>query len=215
MLSLRLVRLAASLLALAALLVPRPALANGRPIQIVLTYLPNVSNTGSPSASGIAELVLAAGEVRASATGLVRLDPPGRYQAWVVNTNTNESLPVGQFNTAYTTGNATLDQVLPDPIPDKGWNLFLITLEDTPNPTSPSERRSIAGYFPSPEAQPEPSQLPNTGGPVPVELVTLQTQEERTRFAGLAALVLVLGLTAGYVLGRRRSAPPPASHRKS
>src|SRR2546429_235556 len=34
------------------------ALADATPVQLVLLYMPNVSNTGTPAASGIAELVM-------------------------------------------------------------------------------------------------------------------------------------------------------------
>jgi hypothetical protein len=37
-------------------LLARIALADATPVQLVLLYMPNVSNTGTPSASGIAEL---------------------------------------------------------------------------------------------------------------------------------------------------------------
>ncbi len=192
--------------ALVALTLPSTVLANGKPIQIVLSYLPNISNTGTTSASGIAELVLAEGEARVSATGLPRLDPPQLYTAWVVNTTTNEFQAVGRFNTAYTTGAATLDNVLPQAIPDKGWNLFLITIEDSTDPTRPSEKHSIGGFFPPAGTEPRPNLLPNTGGPVAAQAVAAQNRPDWTVVAGLAALTLVAGIAAGYVLGRRRPA---------
>jgi len=50
------------------------ALADATPVQLVLLYMPNVSNTGTPAASGIAELVMPEGEVRINAADLPRLD---------------------------------------------------------------------------------------------------------------------------------------------
>src|SRR5262249_2145138 len=83
------------LVALAATLVSaRTAFAAPTPVQLVLLYMPDVSNSGTPAASGIAELVMQEGEVRVSATGLPHLDDPDRYVAWLVNSQTNQSLRV-------------------------------------------------------------------------------------------------------------------------
>jgi hypothetical protein len=180
------------------------ALANGRPIQIILTYVPGVSTTGPQAASGVAELVLAEGEVRVAATGLPRLDPPRHYEAWVLNTRSNEFLRLGSFNTAFTSGAARLDTVLAQPIAEKGWDLFLVTIEDTPEPATPSGEHSIAGTFPATGQEPVPNLLPNTGGPVPAQPTGGVGQPIWLPVAGLAALTLFLGAGAGYALGRRK-----------
>jgi hypothetical protein len=179
------------------------ALANGKPIQIVLSYVPDVSNTGPQNATGVAELVLAEGEVRVAATSLPRLDPPEHYEAWAMNTNTNEALALGSFNTAYTTGDARLDQVLPGAIPDKRWNLFLVTIEESPTPTIPGEKRAIAGYFPPEGTEPQPNLLPNTGGSQDSQ-ASRADRPDWMLAAGLGALALGVGVAAGYGLGRRR-----------
>ncbi len=49
---------------LATLALPCVALADATPVQLILLYMPSVSNTGTTSASGIAELVMPEGEVR-------------------------------------------------------------------------------------------------------------------------------------------------------
>jgi hypothetical protein len=179
------------------------ALANGKPIQIVLSYAPDISNTGPQNATGVAELVLAEGEVRVAATGLPRLDPPRHYEAWVLNTSSNEALALGSFNTAYTTGDARLDQVLPGAIPDKRWNLFLVTIEEAPTPTRPSQQRIIAGHFPPEGTEPQPGLLPNTGG-AQDDQTSRAGRPDWMLVAGLGALTLGLGAAAGYGLGRRR-----------
>jgi hypothetical protein len=189
---------------IASLLLASTALANGRPIQIILTYVPGVSNAGPQAASGVAELVLAEGEVRVAATGLPRLDPPRHYEAWILNTRTNEFLRLGSFNTAFTTGAARLDTVLPGAIEDKSWDLFLITIEDSPAPARPGSERSIAGAFPPSGSEPQPNLLPNTGGPIPVQAIGSVGQPNWLPIAGLAALTLLLGAGAGYALGRRK-----------
>src|SRR6266480_2016983 len=64
------------------------AFADATPVQLLLIYMPNVSNTDTPRASGIAELVMQEGEVRIEATNVPHLDGPRQYVAWVVNSET-------------------------------------------------------------------------------------------------------------------------------
>ena len=195
--------------------------ADATPTQIVLLYMPNVSTTGTPAASGIAELVLPEGEVRISATGLPRLAGSEQYVAWVVDTDANAFLRLGNFNTAQSTGAAHFEQVLPDPVPaDRHWNLLLLTIEDSPTPARPGPRHSLAGLFPPSGSELAPELLPNTGGPAPDEPpanprsdglarrgradgLTGQERSDWLATLGLAALTLVVGLGAGYAFGRR------------
>ena len=142
----------------------RLALADAMPVQLVLLYMPNVSNTDTPGASGIAELVMPEGEVRIKTADLPRLDAGQRYVAWVVNTQRNVFDRLGSFNTAESTGAVAYETVLPDAIPDEQWNLLLITVEDSASPDQPSSQHSIAGVFPSPDNAALPVVLPNTGG---------------------------------------------------
>jgi hypothetical protein len=144
---------------------------------------------------------MAEGEVRVAATGLPRLDPPQVYVAWITNTSTGEAMRLGSFNTAYTSGAARLDTVLPDAIPDKGWNLFLLTVEDAATPEQAGARHSLAGYFPPTTGEALPNLLPNTGGPVPASA----SQPDWLPAAGLATLTLLVGIGAGYAVGIRRS----------
>src|SRR4051794_36191591 len=136
------------------------ALADATPVQLVLTYLPGVSNTGSQAASGIAELVMPEGEVRVSATDLEHLDGDGVYAVWVINTETNEFFRVGQFNARQGTNAVHYEQVLPDAIPNKHWNVMLITLEPDADASHPSDKHAIAGLFPRGEHDPAPMVLP-------------------------------------------------------
>src|SRR5947209_20605491 len=87
-------------------------LADATPVQLVLLYMPNVSNTGTTSASGIAELVMPEGEVRVNTAGLPRLDDDKQYVAWVVNSGANEFKRLGAFNTAQSTGAVHYENVL-------------------------------------------------------------------------------------------------------
>jgi hypothetical protein len=190
------------LAALASLMWTSVALADATPVQLILFYMPNVSNTDTPTASGIAELVMPEGEVRINAADLPRLDDDKHYVGWVVNSSTNEFERLGAFNTAQSTGAVRYENVLPDAIPDKHWNLFLVTVESTATPDRPSARHSIAGVFPSADNQPLPGLLPNTGGDPDAYQPPATSRPEWTWMA-VAALTLVGGAAAGYVLGRK------------
>jgi hypothetical protein len=182
------------------------ALADATPVQFVLVYMPNVSNTGTTAASGIAELVMLEGEVRISATDLPRLEGDKQYFAWVVNTERNEFQRVGAFNSAQSTSAVRYENVLPDAIPNKHWNLLLITVEDSANPTRPSNKHSIAGVFPRAENEPLPVLLPNTGGTSGIRSQMSDGVWADWRLTSvLAALVLSVTFSAGYAAGRRRA----------
>jgi hypothetical protein len=198
-----------SLIALAALaatlLFGRVALADATPVQLVLLYTPNVSNTGSDTASGVAELVMPEGEVRISAADLPRLDGDNHYVAWLINTKTDEFQRLGAFNSAQSTGAVSYENVLPDAIPNKQWNLLLITVENSAEPARPSDKHSIAGVFPSPDNQSLPIVLPNTGGDPDAVYVPVQHRPDWLPGVGLAALVASVTFAAGYLLGLKRA----------
>jgi hypothetical protein len=188
---------------LAVLTSPSVALADATPVQLVLLYMPNVSNTGTTSASGIAELVMPEGEVRISTADLPRLEGDKQYVAWVVNSSTNEYQRLGAFNTAESTGAVHYENVLPDAIPNEHWNLLLVTVENSATADRPSARHSIAGVFPSADNQTLPGALPNTGGDPDAYVPPAVTRPDWTSTPGLAALTLGLGAGAGYVLGKK------------
>jgi hypothetical protein len=197
--------LAAAALAIVVLttVVPKIAFADATPVQLVLIYMPNVSNTGTSTASGIAELVMPEGEVRITAADLPRLDGTKQYVAWVVNTDTSDFRMLGTFNTAESSSAVHYENVLADAIPDHHWNLLLVTVEGSSTPARPSSQHSIAGVFPSADNVPLPIVLPNTGGGDPYSLPA----PDRSGWlltAGLAALMATLGLASGYVLGLKK-----------
>jgi hypothetical protein len=197
----------------------RLAHADAAPVQLVLLYMPNVSTTGTTSASGVAELVMSEGEVRIKTAGLPRLDGDNQYVAWLVNSTTNDFQRLGAFNTAGSTGAVDYETVENDAIADKQWNLLLVTVEDSATPESPGKRHSIAGVFPSADNAPLPIVLPNTGGAPNAScqpsamscqldsLGTLLSFVPRAEWLAAAVLgALLLGITfgAGYVAGKRR-----------
>ena len=199
------VRSLLALLAIAAtLMCGSIAFADATPIQLVLLYMPNVSNTGSTSATGIAELVMLEGEVRIKAADLPRLDGDKKYVAWVVNSQTNEFVRLGAFNTAESTSAVDFGTVLPDAIPAKHWDLLLITVEDNADAARPSSHHSIAGLFPSADSAPLPIVLPNTGGDPSADSTDLQNRPVWLQSAGLATLTSFVGGGAGYAVGRRQ-----------
>ena len=194
---------------LATLALPCVALADATPVQLILLYMPSVSNTGTTSASGIAELVMPEGEVRITAAELPRLEGTAEYAVWVLNSDTNQFQKIGSFNSAESTSAVHYENVLPDAIPNNHWNLLLVTVEDDTTATRPNARHSIAGVFPKVDNQPLPGLLPNTGGEVERSAVSRQPSAVGSGAnwpvtAGLSALTLTLGVAAGYGYGRRR-----------
>jgi hypothetical protein len=192
---------ALAFVALAALSVA-PAFADATPVQLLLIYMPNVSNTDTPRASGIAELVMQEGEVRISATDLPHLDDAKQYVAWVVNSETNQFQRLGAFNASEDSNAVHYENVLPDAIPNKHWNLLLVTIEDNAQAVKPSANHSIAGAFPHSDNEPLPVVLPNTGG-LPDGVAVAQRSNWLT-VLGLPALVGLGGFAAGYALAKRR-----------
>jgi hypothetical protein len=178
------------------------AWADATPIQLMLLYMPDVSNTGTSSASGVAELVLPEGEVRVSATGLPSLEGSNRYVAWLVNSETNQYLQLGDFN-ANDNQVVHYEDVLPDAIPNKNWNLLLVTVESDLDPSRPSNKHSIAGVFPRTNREAPPQLLPNTGGADDDAFLPAPNRPDWLPIVGLAALTLSVGLAAGYGLGKR------------
>jgi hypothetical protein len=182
------------------------ALADATPVQLVLQYVPGVSTTETRSATGIAELVLPEGEVRITAADLPHLDDDQHYTAWLLNTETNAYERIGHFNADPESGKVRYENVLPDAIPDKHWNLLLITVEDGLDATSPGPDHSLAGLFRPRESDPLPAVLPNTGGLEDDASVAPQNRPDWLAQSGLAALTTVFGFGAGYGVGARRRA---------
>jgi hypothetical protein len=192
----------AVVVALAAMaILAHAALADATPVQLLLVYVPNVSNTGTTAASGIAELVMPEGEVRVTAADLPHLAGDKVYVAWVVNSETNAFQRLGSFNAAEGTNAVHYETVLPDAIPNHHWNLLLLTIENDADASHPSQRHSIAGVFPRADNEPLPGVLPNTGGDVPA---TVTERADWLVVAGLPALTMTMGLAAGYALCKRR-----------
>lgn len=122
-----------------------PARANGVPTFVDLRYIEGLSNWGPTDATGRLELSFAEGYAKVRAERLPQLERE-RYQAWLVNSQTNAAISAGRFN-ADASGNAVLDGTLPL-ITDFGFDLFIITVEPEPDDApQPTGRRTIGGRF--------------------------------------------------------------------
>jgi len=209
-------RLVAAALLVLALAVPTgPVQANGTPVRIVLSYLPGVSNFGPQNATGVAELITSEGEARLQAAGLQKLPDAEQYVLWISSGGSNERMPLAAVPVS-DGGVIKLDLVLRSPIPEKSWDLMVLTVEAKGDlPDTPSDRRAIAGRFSMTAGEgPRPVQLPNTGG---VDITDLPTAITASAPAsglvglngGVAVLLLLMAGGIGYVVGRagsRRSA---------
>lgn len=200
---------------LAVALAPAAGYANGVPTVIDLRYLEGLSNWGPQDATGRLELSFAEGYARVRVQKLPALDRE-RYQAWLVNSETNDAISAGRFN-ADASGAAVLDGTLPL-ITNFGFDLFIITVEPEPDDApQPTARRSIGGRFAVPARTPggeagaaqstsrgatpkdagnRPNQLPSTGEP--------PLLPDAIRGAALLGAMAITGFL-GLRLGRRGS----------
>jgi len=108
------------------------------------------------------DLVRAEGEVRVTVHGLPTT-PGLHYVVWLGRDGSPDTYRLGEL-TPEATDSGTLNVLYPNPIPDKGWNLALITAEDSATPKQPGPRHWLAGRFPKPlPPGTVPLGLPNTG----------------------------------------------------
>jgi hypothetical protein len=151
-------------LALAVVTSATPARANGTPIKIVLSHLNGVSNWGPRNATGVAEMITSEGEVRLTAAGMEKLPDNVEYQLWIT-AGTTDRMRLGLVEVS-SAGVGRLDTVIPGGIPEKSWDLMVVTVEAKgAQPATPGENRSIAGRFSMTQGGGAgPRVLPNTGG---------------------------------------------------
>ncbi len=192
-------------LALAVVTPATPARANGTPIKIVLQHLNGVSNWGPRNATGVAELITSEGEVRLTAAGMEKLPDNVEYQLWITAGTTDRMrLGVVEVNSA---GVGRLDTVVAGGIPEKAWDLMVVTVEAKGSqPTTPGENRTIAGRFSMTQGKgPGPQVLPNTGG-ASAAASAPATATATGQFGlntGVTVLLLLLTVGAiGFALGR-------------
>uniref|UniRef100_A0A831T8V2 Anti-sigma K factor RskA C-terminal domain-containing protein n=1 Tax=Thermorudis peleae TaxID=1382356 RepID=A0A831T8V2_9BACT len=183
--------LAALLLALGGLVAGNMgAGAEALPVRVILSHVPVMTTWGPPDANGVVMLVLEEGDIRADLVGLPPLGGNERYELWLLQSQSGETRSLGRFSVERDTPVTHVDFLLPEPIPDLGWDIVLVTVEPEPDPdpATPDPRRVLVGALPGTpiELQLVPPVLPKTG-----EGATLPGQ-----WAGLvgANTVLLLGL---------------------
>ncbi len=157
--------LVSAVVVLALLLIPAAiASANGTPVRVRLAYQPPYSNAGPSAATGTVEIAFDDGEVHGDIEGL----PPEQgihYEVWLYDTKTENILSLTTFE-AHSSGITRFDALFAEPIPEEGWDLVVITIEDDPDTSpEPDARWSIVGAFADTEIEAElvPAELPRTG----------------------------------------------------
>lgn len=183
--------LISGLLMLSLLLIPAAvARANGTPIRVQLAYQPPYSNAGPEDATGAVEIAFDDGEVHGDILGLPAEDGT-QYGVWLYDRQTEEILALSTFE-ADPSGETQFDALFAEPIPEEGWDLVVITIEDNPDASpDPDPRWSLVGALPGAEIEAElvPENLPLTG----------QRAAPSDDAGGYAVLVLGGALALGFV----------------
>jgi len=184
--------LAALLVTLVALLTRPPVVeAEASPIRVILSHIPIMTTWGPPNTTGVVMLVLEEGDVRADLVGLPALGDDQRYELWLVQSDSGQTYSLGRFAIPAETPVTHVDFLLAEPVPDRGWDMVMVTVEPEPDaePASPDPRRVLVGAFPGTPAELRllPPALPQTGG---------ARVEHAPQWAGLAAAnaILLVGL---------------------
>jgi hypothetical protein len=149
----------------------RAARAESEATRVILSYVPVVSNWGPVEANGVVVYSLAEGDVRADLVGLPVLGDDERYELWLGSSATGEHYPLTRFN-AVSSGTTFVDALLPEAIPDAGWDEVYVTVEPEPDDDpAPSGAYAIVGGVPGTvaESQQFPPVMPETGEAAPVD----------------------------------------------
>lgn len=198
--------LPAALLAVALVVAAIPhAAAESFPTRVIVSHVPTMATWGPADANGVVLVNLEEADIRADLVGLPALPSGERYQLWLMNSATGETYPLARF-TAVEGSTTYVDQLLPEPIPDRGWDFVMVTVEPEPDPDpGPDARRVLVGSFPGTpaEIQQFPPTLPQTG----------QASQETG-----PGMPLALGANAALLVGlvalrrvRRQRRPVPGS----
>jgi len=189
------------ILALAVLstLVITPAVVNAEalPTRVIVSHVPTLTTWGPPTANGVVMVTLSEGDVRADFAGLASLPNGQRYGLWLLRSKDNQAFWLGSFTQPDGQPLAHVDILLPQPIPDAGWDIVLVTVESSDHPPAPSGQRVLIGAFPGtpPELSMLPPALPKTGMPLSTGTPL-----------GLLATNLALLAALGHIRARSRAA---------
>lgn len=145
-----------------------PVRAEALPVRVILSHVPVMTTWGPPDATGVAMLVLEEGDVRADFVGLPALGAGERYELWLMRSETGQTLALGRFVVDEDKPVTHVDLLLPQPVPDLGWDTVIVTVEPEPDPEPdvPDPRRVLIGAFPGTPVELDlvPPSLPQTGG---------------------------------------------------
>ncbi len=186
------------------------ALANGAPVKIFLNYLPELSNYGSTTASGVAQVSVGEAWVEIKAEGLPQLEGI-QYEVWLVTADNNQMISLGKF-TSDADGNVDYYAEFDD-IPLLEYRYFVVSVEPDPdpNPAVADSRRTIAGVFPNTRLEvvsgtPTPTLGPGiTATPGAPAGLPVTGNVDFTALAAIIWLALGLGLFGLGLAIKRRS----------
>ncbi|MCX2727957.1 hypothetical protein OO015_10695 [Thermomicrobium sp. 4228-Ro] len=168
--------------------------AEAYPVRVILSHVPTVSTFGPPQATGVALITFSEGDVRADLVDLPVLGSNDRYALWLRRSDTGETLLLGKFD-ASSLPVTHVDLLLPEPIPEAGWDTVLVTVEPEPDPDpAPDSRVVLVGALPGTPVELDllPPTLPQTG-----------TGPARTDTWGLVAVNSLLLIALGAIRARR------------
>lgn len=172
-----------------------PVQANGNNQVIFLAYLPNVSNFGNESASGIAVVDLHTGEVAVQAASLTA-GAGEHYEVWLTGPNLSDPVHVAALP-----ADGHLATVVIPNLPQIDYRYVLLTMEvNGTTPAAPSDKRSLAGVFPNSEAVAQVAGVGSSGQSVTSEPPTAQLPETGALLpdswvqAGGMTIALLIGL---------------------
>ncbi|MEZ4569665.1 MAG: hypothetical protein R2849_04925 [Thermomicrobiales bacterium] len=128
------------------LLIPAIALANGTPIRVQVACSATVLERRPRRRDGTVEDALPATAGCGDIEGLP-VRPDSHYEIWLYNTKTEEILSLTTFE-ADDSSATQFDALFDEPIPEDGWDLVVITIEDDPDSSpDPDSRWSLVGTF--------------------------------------------------------------------
>ncbi|CAN5666431.1 hypothetical protein BH23CHL2_BH23CHL2_28620 [soil metagenome] len=181
------------------LLIPAIALAQESPVRVDLSYQPPLSNAGPEDSTGVIEIDFEDGEIQGEFEGLGP-ESDARYEVWLYNSETEDALSLTTFE-ADPSGATRIEASVDGSISRDGWNMVVITIEDSPDPSpEPDDRWSIVGAIPGSQIAAElaPADLPRTANrPAPSDSA-----------AAYAALILGGAVAAGFLavlIGRKEA----------
>lgn len=154
-------------LAFAAFPVMPSAYANGHNQVIFLAFLPDVSNFGNQSASGIAVVDLHTGEVSVQTTSLTPI-VGGSYHIWLAGPNLESPVHVSKLES-----DGHLATIVANlPAQEYRYVVLSAEAEGEDSPSEWSDRVSLAGVFPNPEVIAPVEGLDSNGEVLPTVEVT-------------------------------------------